>query len=97
MIGTNSATNLSLLEEHFEEVAFLWGQWGRAKRSEKITMRDLRALERRIEAHAEALRGYGQAASDFLRERLVTKDLLELWSANRLTCPIQSARRLSNS
>ena len=81
MIGTNSATNLSLLEEHFEEVAFLWGQWRRAKRSEKITMRDLRALERRIEAHAEALREYGQAASDFLRERLVTKDLLELWSA----------------
>jgi uncharacterized protein (TIGR02270 family) len=81
MIGTSSAINLSLLEEHFEEVAFLWGQWRREKRSEKITMRDLRALERRIEAHAEALRGYGQAASDFLRERLVTKDLLELWSA----------------
>ena len=79
MCDSVQAANASLLEEHFEEVSFLWSQWRRAKSSVTIALRDLRALEERIESHAQALGVYGQDASGFLRERLANKDPLELW------------------
>lgn len=45
----------SLLEEHFDEVEFLWGQREAALRSPAYTSRTLFDLEERIEAHVQGL------------------------------------------
>ena len=44
-----------LVEEHFEELAFLWGQRRGALRSPRFMPRDLDRLEKRIEAHLQGL------------------------------------------
>ncbi len=44
-----------VLEEHFEELAFLWGQRRAALRSPAYTLKKVRELEERIEAHVQGL------------------------------------------
>lgn len=76
-----SETNLSILEEHIEEVIFLWAQWSRAKQSLSVTLHEVRALEERIEAHAMALHAYRREAAAFLSARLTSEDPNEVRSA----------------
>jgi uncharacterized protein (TIGR02270 family) len=44
-----------LIEHHYEELQFLWGQRQSALRSPRYTMREFSALEQRIEAHVQGL------------------------------------------
>ncbi len=44
-----------ILEEHFEELAFLWGQRRAALRSPAYTLKKVRELEERIEAHVQGV------------------------------------------
>jgi uncharacterized protein (TIGR02270 family) len=55
-----------LLTEHFEELSFLWGQRLAALNSPVLTLRGLRDLEERIEAHVEGLLAGGENAVPLL-------------------------------
>jgi uncharacterized protein (TIGR02270 family) len=44
-----------LVEHHYDELQFLWGQRESALTSPKYTMREFSALEKRIEAHVQGL------------------------------------------
>jgi uncharacterized protein (TIGR02270 family) len=46
---------VDILEEHLEELPFLWGQRQSALRSPRYTLRELGELEERIEAHVQGL------------------------------------------
>jgi uncharacterized protein (TIGR02270 family) len=55
MAGPKITVIANILEEHLEELDFLWGQRQTALRSPKHTLRELRDLEERIEAHVQGL------------------------------------------
>ncbi len=59
-----------LVEEHFEELAFLWGQRRGALRSPRYFPRDLDRLEKRIEAHLHGLLIAGDELVEFVRPGL---------------------------
>lgn len=63
-----------ILEEHFEELQFLWGQRRGILRSPQLTMRELVDLDERIEAHAEGLMVAGEQLLPFVQEHLVGDD-----------------------
>src|SRR3954463_4173147 len=59
-----------LLEEHYEELDFLWGQRRAALRSSAYTWRELHQLEERIEAHVEGLLVAGEDLPEYLADKL---------------------------
>jgi uncharacterized protein (TIGR02270 family) len=59
-----------LLEEHLEEVEFLWGQRETALTSSRRTQRDLAHLDERINAHVQGVLAAGAHALPLLDERL---------------------------
>lgn len=59
-----------LVEEHFQELAFLWGQRRGALRSPRFLPRDLDRLEKRIEAHLQGLLIAGDELGEFVRPGL---------------------------
>jgi uncharacterized protein (TIGR02270 family) len=63
-----------LLEEHFEELQFLWGQRQSALRSPRYGIRDLSDLEERIEAHLQGLLVGGEHGLAFLEKGLAEDD-----------------------
>ncbi|MEO8053537.1 MAG: hypothetical protein ABI768_00170 [Acidobacteriota bacterium] len=63
-----------LVEEHFEELAFLWGQRRGALRSPRFMPRDLARLEKRIEAHLQGLLIAGDELDAFVRPGLEGDD-----------------------
>jgi uncharacterized protein (TIGR02270 family) len=63
-----------ILEEHFEELAFLWGQRTRALRSPNYTLRELGMLEERIEAHTHGLLAVGERLIPFVEEALAGEE-----------------------
>ncbi|MGH2708464.1 MAG: hypothetical protein ACRDJK_09250, partial [Actinomycetota bacterium] len=63
-----------ILEEHFEELAFLWRQRDNALHSPAYTMREFSALEERIEAHVQGLLVIGDQVIPFLAEGLSSDD-----------------------
>ena len=63
-----------IIEEHLEELAFLWGQRTRALRSRAITRRGFLRLEERIEAHIRGLLVGGGESGGFLEAALVDED-----------------------
>jgi uncharacterized protein (TIGR02270 family) len=70
-----------LVEEHFEELAFLWGQRRGALRSPRFMPRDLDRLEKRIEAHVSGLLIAGDELSEFVRPGLEGEDADEAFAA----------------
>lgn len=70
-----------LVEEHFEELAFLWGQRRGALRSPRFMPRDLGRLEERIEAHVSGLLIAGDELSEFVRPGLEGEDADEAFAA----------------
>jgi uncharacterized protein (TIGR02270 family) len=70
-----------ILEEHLEELAFLWGQRTNALRSSDYTMREIRLLEERIEAHADGLLVVGDRLVPFVEEALAGDDPNTLFAA----------------
>lgn len=63
-----------LVEEHFEELAFLWGQRRDALTSRRFFPRDLDRLEKRIEAHLQGLLIAGADLVEFVRPGLEGDD-----------------------
>ncbi len=70
-----------ILEEHFEELAFLWGQREKAVRSPAYTMRALAMLEERIEAHVQGLLRVGPQVISLAEEDLSSEDALTVFGA----------------
>lgn len=63
-----------IIQEHFKELAFLWGQRESALRSPAYTMRELAMLEERIEAHVQGLLVAGVDLIPVVEEGLTSDD-----------------------
>src|SRR5262245_47319991 len=65
--GTSFAPMIisSIVEQHAEDVAFLWCLRDAATEQPHYALRDLRNLEERIEAHLDGLRVAGKAGHEF--------------------------------
>jgi uncharacterized protein (TIGR02270 family) len=63
-----------LLEEHLEEIQFLWPIRDRGLRSPQMTMRDIANFENRIDAHVDGALVPGEAAYPFLHPLLEADD-----------------------
>lgn len=70
-----------LVEEHLEELAFLWGQRRGALRSPRFMPRDLDRLEKRIEAHLQGLLIAANELGEFVRPGLEGDDADEAFAA----------------
>jgi uncharacterized protein (TIGR02270 family) len=70
-----------ILEEHVEEIGFLWGQRRVALRSPIHTKKDLLDLEERIEAHLQGVLAVGDQALPLLEDTLASDDELDVFSA----------------
>lgn len=70
-----------IVEEHFEELAFLWGQRRNALRSPRYVPRDLDRLEKRIEAHLQGLLIAADELVEFVRPGLEGDDADEAFAA----------------
>jgi uncharacterized protein (TIGR02270 family) len=63
-----------LLEEHLEEIQFLWPIRDRGLRSPRMTMRDVRRFEERIDAHVDGALVPGDDAFPFVDAQLEADD-----------------------
>src|SRR5215208_3380875 len=63
-----------LIEHHYDELQFLWSQRQSALRSPRYTMRELSALERRIEGHVQGLLVAGVDLIKIVEEGLASDD-----------------------
>jgi uncharacterized protein (TIGR02270 family) len=70
-----------ILEEHVEEIGFLWSQRRAALRSPIHTKRDLLDLEERITAHLQGILAVGDRALPLLEETLASDDEFAAFSA----------------
>jgi uncharacterized protein (TIGR02270 family) len=70
-----------IVEEHFEELQFLWVQRRNALRSSQVRERELVMLEERIEAHAEAMLVIGDRVVDFVRPALAGDEEMPAFAA----------------
>ena len=65
---------IDILEEHFEELQFLWSQRQTALRSPRYTLRELSHLEDRIEAHVQGLLIAGEQIMALVEKGLSADD-----------------------
>jgi len=65
---------VDILEEHFEELGFLWSQRLNALRSPEYTVESLARLDGRIAAHADGLALAGEAALPVIEEGLLEEE-----------------------
>jgi uncharacterized protein (TIGR02270 family) len=70
-----------VLEEHLEELAFLWGQRRAALRDPDYRIREFSDLEERITAHLRGILAVGDMALPLLEETLSEGDSLDLFAA----------------
>jgi len=70
-----------ILEEHLEELAFLWGQRRNALRSPRYTLRAFAHLEERIAAHLQGVLAVGDGALPLLEDTLREGDSLAAFAA----------------
>jgi len=70
-----------ILEEHFEELEFLWGQRQEALRSPEYTLPELLELEERIEVHIQGLLIGGEHTIPIIQEGLSEDDSLTVFAA----------------
>src|SRR3989475_12590133 len=72
---TPTATYIpDILEEHIEELAFLWEQRQAAVRDPRYTIRELTHLEERITAHLHGVLAVGEVALPLLEDTLSADD-----------------------
>src|SRR5436190_720416 len=70
-----------ILEEHIEELAFLWGQRQTAVRDPSYTIRELAHLEERITAHLQGILAVGDVALPLLEDALGGDDPSMIFAA----------------
>ncbi|MBK9989737.1 MAG: hypothetical protein IPP19_03095 [Verrucomicrobia bacterium] len=80
-MNQTTGVDLNIVEEHFEEMEFLWGQWRRAKGSSLFTQLDVARIEERIKAHAAALQAYRLYAESYILQRLKSDSAAEVFAA----------------
>jgi len=74
MTGPKIRVMVDLLEEHLEELAFLWGQRSDARTSPDYSVAQFGEVEQRIGAHLQALLVGGDAADALLEQGLADDD-----------------------
>src|SRR2546422_11057412 len=80
---TPTATYIpDILEEHIEELAFLWEQRQAAVRDPRYTIRELTHLEERITAHLHGVLAVGEVALPLLEDSLAGEDPLMVFAAS---------------
>ena len=67
--------------EHYEELQFLWMQRRSALRSPAYTMREMRMLEERIEAHVQGMLVLGDRLGEFVADGLAGDDEMPAFAA----------------
>jgi uncharacterized protein (TIGR02270 family) len=72
--------NRDVIAQHAEEAAFLWAQRRRAVGEPHYSLRDLAALDRRVEARLSALRAAGDAGWEFCKAGLIYGGPAEVFS-----------------
>jgi uncharacterized protein (TIGR02270 family) len=72
---------VGILEEHLEELAYLWGQRRSALRSPEYTLRELHDLEERIEARVHGLLAGREHTVPLLEDGLSQDDPLVVFAA----------------
>ncbi|HET9985773.1 MAG TPA: hypothetical protein VFQ38_19400 [Longimicrobiales bacterium] len=70
-----------VLEEHLEELGFLWGRRAGALRSAEETPRTLRRLDERIQAHLQGVLAVGERGLDLIAAGLDSDDPLAVFSS----------------
>jgi uncharacterized protein (TIGR02270 family) len=70
-----------LVEEHLEEIQFLWPIRERGLRSPRMTMRDMRSFDDRIDAHADGALVPGDGALSFIEPLLDADDEFAAFAA----------------
>jgi uncharacterized protein (TIGR02270 family) len=70
-----------LIEEHYDELQFLWTQRRNALRSWTSSERELLLLEERIEAHVQGLLVVGDRLTEFVEPALVEDDAMPAFGA----------------
>src|SRR5437868_656533 len=63
-----------ILEEHYEELQFLWANRTAALRSPRYTLRELAKLEERIEAHVQGMLAVGEPMRELVEPGLSATD-----------------------
>jgi uncharacterized protein (TIGR02270 family) len=76
MVKPRAKFILDILEEHYEELEFLWGQRQSALRSQTYTSRTLFDLEERIKAHVQGLLVGGEQVISLIQDGLRADDPL---------------------
>jgi uncharacterized protein (TIGR02270 family) len=74
----------TIVDQHCEEAAFLWSQRARAVKSASRRLKDICALDSRLEAHLDGLRVAGQVGWELSREALELDGQGELFVASVL-------------
>src|SRR5688572_5150769 len=70
-----------IVEEHYDELQFLWTQLRNAISSATHTARELAMLEERIEAHAQGMLVIGQRIAEFVEPGLTGEDEMPAFAA----------------
>jgi len=70
-----------IAEEHYDEIQFLWTQRRAALYSSAYTMREIRMLDERIEAHVQGLLVLGEHLPDFVAPRLASSNAMAAFAA----------------
>ncbi len=85
-MSTNRARFIpDLLETHFEELEYLWGQRRAALKSSQLTLRDFIDLNDRVEAHVQGLLAVRSHLPKFLGQRLEEQGRDGIFAA---ACPL---------
>jgi uncharacterized protein (TIGR02270 family) len=67
----SALVNYSVVSQHADEAAFLWTVRTRAVREPHYSLKDLVALDERVEAHLDGLRVAGDVGWDFCKDNLI--------------------------
>jgi len=78
--GGDVKVMLDILEEHFEELEFLWLQRDLAIAAPDYDLADLAELDERVEAHIDGLRIAGDAGWEIAKEQLVGDEAGEVFA-----------------
>ena len=84
-----------LLEEHLEEIQFLWPIRERGLRSPRMTMRDIRNFEDRVDAHIEGATIPGEDALPYIEPLLEADDDAAAFTATMVLLRLGTERTVT--
>lgn len=90
MVSPSITLIADIIEEHFEELQFLWGQRQSLIRSPRYTLRELLALEERIDAHVQGLLVASEGVVPLIEGALAGDDPLVIFATGYVLLRIQS-------